>query len=176
MVAHLKDQYQATTIIATGHSLGGETRVAGYYVQPSSLDRAIENARDVRPPTFQRLVIAFDQHHRQPRVTECHGDARAHRATADDTHRADRSRLDVGEFGRLRRRTLGEEHVPKRLRLLARAEFEEGLAFLREGVLRCVLDGSAHALSARSGESWPRARRDRGVLRSPEFLPGRPDR
>ncbi len=66
-------------------------------------------------PLVERLLLHFQQHHRNSGIDEAHADAAAHRARADDADLANRPRRCViRHVEDMRRRTLGLEHVTQR--------------------------------------------------------------
>ena len=139
------------------------------------LDRLRRDATRVRP-TFvvladhaeaavERLLVAFDDRHRDADVGEVHRDAAAHRAGAEDAARLDvDDRGVLGDVGDLVGRPLGEEGVALGRRLRAGHQLDEEFPLDLEAFVERQVRGGLDALDVvLRGEEAPGLLGDRGA-------------
>ena len=109
-------------------------RGGGFVVAPNNTNAAIE-----------RVLLHFEQRHRDAGIEEVHGDAATHGAGTDDAHRLHFARHHgIVDARHLRSGTLGEEHVAQRRRLRVHHAGHERLALEQDafgkGLGHCRLD------------------------------------
>ena len=114
-----------------------------FFAVASQLRRQVARPRSSAARSFSNTV------HRNAGIGEAHRDAAAHRAEAEDGRRADRPRRRVlRDVRNLRRRALGEERVPQRLRLRRLHEFDEVATLARQAVVERLRDGGLDRVDA----------------------------
>ena len=108
---------------------------------------------------IERRLVLLEHRDRNAGVGEAHRDAAAHRAESEHGGRTDRPRRRALRYiGDLRRRALGKERMPQRLRLRRLHEFDEVAAFARQAFVERQARPTASTASTHfSGAGSPRA-------------------
>ena len=105
-------------------------------LEPALLRGVLVVAADGGEAAVERVLLRFDDRHRDADVDEIHRDAAAHRAGADDADLLDRQRRRVvRHVGDLPDLALGEEHVALRRRLRREHEVHEQLALALQALV-----------------------------------------
>jgi len=109
-------------------------------------------AADVGESAVERVLLGLQQHDRQPRVDETHGDAAAHGPGADDADLGDGShRRVVRHVEYVRSGSLGLKHMTQRCRLGREHQRREQIPLLLETLVEGLLDRRGDRLDAGQG-------------------------
>jgi hypothetical protein len=129
-----------------------QTLLEAGLVERALAQRALVVAADVREATVERVLLRLQQHHRQTRVDEAHGDASTHGPGADDADLGDRSHRGViRHVEYVRGGTLGLKHMTQRRRLGREHQRGEQFPLLPETQVEGFLDCRGDRLDAGQG-------------------------